>query len=618
MSIFEALTQANSAHEAINIVRDMHRITEVLGGFAYQANADSNAPAVEEVVHDAAAVTIDVIQLLMGSLVGIIIAFVIGVILLAIGRIVARRHAMVKAFAGAVYKPAQVLLVVIGAWVGCSIVRDRSLMAPDAGAVPAWIAYLNHAFVIATIISATWLVVGVFNGIKEAIHERIRESSERRAKRVQTQMQILHRVVVVIVWVLGFAGVLLTFPEARTAGASLLASAGVVSVVAGLAAQTTLGNVFAGLQLAFSDSIRVGDIVFYNNSYTTVEEITLTYVVLAVWDGRRIIVPSSLLTTQSFENWTRRAPEMIGDVNIDVDWAVPVAAARKQLKLILMSTDLWDGKTGVLQVSDALGGTVRLRAVLSAKNSPTLSDLKNYVREKLVVWIQHEAPQAVPHAHNWEYEKLDFTEASAKTNQKVDAHAERANPVSYPPEGADAEELSRISGQVTRVLSNDELIGLAHNTQQQTDERKERAHEGLIALAAGEDPANMREWQPSADENVPDSTLLMKRSDVEEMANVTKETSESALFSGSAEGEERQKNFAGPGDEAYEDRKRQLERTSGTLDVTGKDRSSSKASPASSPASSGGSEGKESIGANGIDEDSLLSGKSRIDADDNE
>ena len=574
MSIFEASTHMNSVQEAGDFMCDLHRIAELAGGLVRETNADSKGAEVDEAVHDAAAATIDVIQLLIGSLVGVVTAFAIGVILLAIGRIVARRHAVVMAFARAVYKPAQVLLVVVGAWLGCAIVRDSSLMASDAGVAPHWIAYLNHAFMICTIISATWLIVGVFNGIKESIHERILESSERRAKRVQTQMQILHRVIVVIVWVLGFAGVLLTFPEARTVGASLLASAGVVSVVAGLAAQTTLGNVFAGLQLAFSDSIRVGDIVFYNNSYTTVEEITLTYVVLAVWDGRRIIVPSSLLTTQSFENWTRRAPEMIGDVNIDVDWAVPVAAARKQLKLILTSTDLWDGKTGVLQVSDAVGGVVRIRAVLSAKNSPTLSDLKNYVREKLVVWIQHEAPQAVPHAHNWAYEKLDFSEASMKTNQQVDAHVQAAYPVSYPPEGAGAgsEEPSRASGQMTRVLSRDEMSGLARSIQQQADDRKECAREGLIALAGGEDPANMREWQPPADDDAPASTLLMKRSDVEEMANVTKETSESALFSGSAEGEERQKNFAGPGDEAYEERKRQLERTNIASGISGKDR----------------------------------------------
>lgn len=231
-------------------------------------------------------------------------------------------------------------------------------------------------------------------------------------------------------------------------------------------------------------------------------------------------------------------------------------------------------KTGVLQVSDAVGGVVRIRAVLSAKNSPTLSDLKNYVREKLVVWIQHEAPQAVPHAHNWAYEKLDFSEASMKTNQQVDAHMQAAYPVSYPPEGAGAgsEEPSRASGQMTRVLSRDEMSGLARSIQQQADDRKECAREGLIALAGGEDPANMREWQPPADDDAPASTLLMKRSDVEEMANVTKETSESALFSGSAEGEERQKNFAGPGDEAYEERKRQLERTNIASGISGKDR----------------------------------------------
>ncbi|MCI6573953.1 MAG: mechanosensitive ion channel [Actinomycetaceae bacterium] len=535
------------------------------------------------VAAEAAGVTIDLLQLLVGVAIGIVAAIAVGVILIGVGRIITRRHAIAKAFAGAVYRPLQVLLLVCGAWIGFSVARDKALAGAHGATVPAWTGYLDHAWGIALIVAATWLVVGVANGITAVIHERIQESSQGRAKRVQTQMQILHRVIVVVVWILGFAGVLLTFPQARTAGASLLASAGVVSVVAGLAAQTTLGNVFAGLQLAFSDSIRVGDVVFYNNTTTTVEEITLTYVVLAVWDGRRIIVPSSLLTTQSFENWTRRAPEMVGTVDIDVDWAVPVAAARKQLRVILLGTDLWDGKTGVLQVSNATKGFLQLRVIVSAKNSPTLSDLQNHVREKMAIWIQHEAPQAMPHVRMWEHDHVDVAAAEQASLAAVEARLEQAEPVVYLPDSqAPGNSDPHPSGASTQVLSPEQIRGLKQSLATE-DTAAEEAEAGLAALAAGENPATMRTWQPAPTPGTHDeaeSTIVMKRDDVNALvhahadgespaaqqgAGQAQEISESAIFSGSAEAEERQRAFAGPAEEVYEERKRRLERSTGAI-----------------------------------------------------
>ncbi|MDD7465656.1 MAG: mechanosensitive ion channel [Actinomycetaceae bacterium] len=635
---------------------------------AMKAAADGAAGDMSDAAADAAEVTIDLLQLLAGLAIGVVAAIAVGVVVVGVGRTITRRHATAKAFAGAMYRPLQVLLLVLGAWIGFSAARDKALAGAHGATLPVWTGYLDHAWGIALIVAATWLVVGIANGVTAVVHERLQDSSQRRAKRVQTQMQILHRVIVVLVWILGFAGVLLTFPQARTAGASLIASAGVVSVVAGLAAQTTLGNVFAGLQLAFSDSIRVGDVVYYNNTTTTVEEITLTYVVLAVWDGRRIIVPSSLLTTQSFENWTRRAPEMVGTVDIDVDWAVPVAAARKQLRVILLSTDLWDGKTGVLQVSNATKGFVQLRAIVSAKNSPTLSDLQNHVREKMTVWIQHEAPQAMPHVRMWERDAMDFLAAEQATLEKVEERLKRAEPVVYPPDSCASSD-PHPSGASTQVLSQEYIRRLEQRVAE-NDTDLEEAEAGLAALAAGEDPAAMRTWQPDlrAGDAV-ESTIVMKRDDVDQLVraharnmaaaqqkessekrdsqgagasadsaagavrdvgaerdtsaaenlgaadgvrdagateevrgaendletagarntgNVSgaedlsvdgerntsnmdvinktgKEVSESALFSGSAEAEERQRAFAGPGEEAYEERKKRLERSNGVL-----------------------------------------------------
>jgi hypothetical protein len=205
----------------------------------------------------------------------------------------------------------------------------------------------------------------------------------------------------VVLVVCAIAGILLTFPSARALGASLLASAGLISIVAGLAAQSSLANMFAGLQLAFTDAIRVDDVVVIDDEWGRIEEITLTYVVVHVWDDRRLILPSTYFTTTPFENWTRRAADLLGTVELDLDWDVPVEQMRAELVRLLDHTDLWDRRVGVLQVTDAVGGYVRVRALASAVDAPTLFDLRCYVREGLVAWLQDVAPQAIPRSR-WE------------------------------------------------------------------------------------------------------------------------------------------------------------------------------------------------------------------------
>src|SRR3712207_6783548 len=190
----------------------------------------------------------------------------------------------------------------------------------------------------------------------------------------------------------------MTFPGARAAGTSLFASAGVVSVIAGLAAQSTLANVFAGLQLAFTDAIRVDDVVVVEGEWGRIEEITMTYVVVHLWDDRRLIMPSTYFTTTPFQNWTRRAADLLGTVELDLDWSVPVDEMRQELTRLLESTDLWDHRVGVLQVTEATGGYVRVRALASAVDAPTLFDLRCHVREELVDWLQRTHPGALPRA----------------------------------------------------------------------------------------------------------------------------------------------------------------------------------------------------------------------------
>ena len=209
-------------------------------------------------------------------------------------------------------------------------------------------------------------------------------------------MQVITRVLIGVVWIAAAAGALLTFDQFRAIGASLLASAGLASLVAGLAAQSSLTNIFAGIQIAFTGSLKVGDIVVADENYGTIEEITLTYIVLKGWDERRWIVPSTLFTTKTFENWTREEPKRMGTIEFDLDWLVPVEAMRIELLRLVKTTDLWDGRTAGLQVTDATGGSVRVRAVVSAENSSKLFDLRCLIREQLINWLQTQAVYALP------------------------------------------------------------------------------------------------------------------------------------------------------------------------------------------------------------------------------
>ncbi|WP_374223636.1 mechanosensitive ion channel family protein [Arthrobacter sp. ISL-30] len=166
--------------------------------------------------------------------------------------------------------------------------------------------------------------------------------------------------------------------------------------MAGLAAQTSLVNVFAGVQLAFTDAIRVDDVVVVQKEWGRIEEITLTYVVVHIWDDRRLILPSTYFTTTPFENWTRRQSAVMGTVEFDLDWRAPIEAMRSELRTLLASTELWDERVGILQVTDATNGFVRVRILLSAADSASLFDLRCLIREAMVMFLQQH-PEALPH-----------------------------------------------------------------------------------------------------------------------------------------------------------------------------------------------------------------------------
>lgn len=262
-----------------------------------------------------------------------------------------------------------------------------------------WRRNLDHALQIALIGSLAWLAIAVILIIETMVLTRYRVdvADNRRARRLRTQVILARRIGVALIVIVALGVAMLTFPAIQALGAGLLASAGVISIVAGLAAQTSLVNVFAGIQLAFTDAIRVDDVVVVQKEWGRIEEITLTYVVVHIWDDRRMILPSTYFTTTPFENWTRRQSEVMGTVEFDLDWRAPVEDMRAELKRVLATTGLWDKRVGILQITDATAGFVRVRILVSAADSATLFDLRCLIREELVLFLQQEHPTALPH-----------------------------------------------------------------------------------------------------------------------------------------------------------------------------------------------------------------------------
>jgi small-conductance mechanosensitive channel len=273
----------------------------------------------------------------------------------------------------------------------------QQVIRSTAGDFPARSGLL-HGLVILVIAAAAWLFGALLLVLEDVSLARWRTDvpDNMKARRLHTQVVMLRRVTVAAIVVLTLGIVLMTFPAVRTLGASVLASAGVISVVAALAAQSMLGNLFAGLQLAFSDAVRIDDVVVVEGEWGRVEELTLSYVVVQIWDDRRLILPTSYFTTKPFQNWTRTGSAVLGTAEIDVDWSAPVEPLRAELRRLCEDSELWDGRVCVLQVTEAVGGLIRLRALVSAHDAGTLWDLRCLVRERLVGWVWEHRRESLP------------------------------------------------------------------------------------------------------------------------------------------------------------------------------------------------------------------------------
>jgi len=215
------------------------------------------------------------------------------------------------------------------------------------------------------------------------------------ARRVQTQIEVLHRIVVVIVVVVALSVMLMTFPTIKHIGMSLLASAGLAGLIVGMAMKSTLSSLIAGIQIAFTQPIRIEDAVVVEGEWGWIEEIGTTYVVVRIWDLRRLVLPLSYFIEHPFQNWTRSSADLLATVFLYVDYAVPVEDVRVELRRILESTKLWKGEVCVLQVSDATEHTLQLRALMDAHDSSSAWDLRCFVREKLIQFLQEKYPNAL-------------------------------------------------------------------------------------------------------------------------------------------------------------------------------------------------------------------------------
>lgn len=286
-------------------------------------------------------------------------------------------------------------MLLLGMAVGAFAVLNVTRAARPLAVEPHWVELVSHFLLVCAIAVATWLVARLIVHAEQRV-VALSVDDPLTARRRTTQAQMIRRVAVAIVSVAGTVAIIMTFPGARTAMTSVLASAGLISLVAGLAAQSSLANLFAGLQLAFTNAVRVGDTVTIESNTGKVEEVTLTYVVLSVWDGRHVVVPSTLFIKTFFETRSRHGEDGIGQVFVDVDWRVPVELVRAEARSFLESCELWDARECAVEVTDAKGGSVELRLLVSAATPGDVWKLRCQLREHVVSWLQQNAPTSLP------------------------------------------------------------------------------------------------------------------------------------------------------------------------------------------------------------------------------
>jgi small-conductance mechanosensitive channel len=280
------------------------------------------------------------------------------------------------------------------------------LATPLAPIPPDLKSILQHALGLGVIASVGWAVIILTELAGNVILARhsMDLPDNLSARRIRTQIQVLQRILSLTVSILTAAAMLMTFPSVRHLGVSLLASAGLAGLIVGMAARSTLSNLIAGIQVALTQPIRIEDAVVIEGEWGWIEEINTTYIVVRIWDLRRLVVPLSYFIEKPFQNWTRTRADLLATAMIYVDYTAPIQELREELHRILQTTELWDKRTWALQVTDATERTIQLRALMSARNSPDAFDLRCLVRERLVQFLKERYPTALPQQREQQYD----------------------------------------------------------------------------------------------------------------------------------------------------------------------------------------------------------------------
>jgi small-conductance mechanosensitive channel len=306
----------------------------------------------------------------------------------AILRRATRKAPLLHAIVEAIEPPASIALPLFAlqaVWEG----------APDE---LAHVAAARHVNGVLLILAMTWLAMAAVSGLAQGVMARYPTNiaDNLQARRIETQARILSRTAMTVILIAGASIALMSFPGARHVGASLLASAGVIGLVAGLAARPVFSNLIAGLQLAIAQPIRIGDVLKVKDDWGTVEEITGTYVVLRVWDDRRQIIPLTWFIENPFENWTRTTSDLQGTVLLRLNYATPIPPLREHARKIVEAAPEWDKRVCAVQVEDTTEGAIVVRILVSAWHPQQLWDLRCRVREDMLAWLAREYPQYIP------------------------------------------------------------------------------------------------------------------------------------------------------------------------------------------------------------------------------
>ena len=282
------------------------------------------------------------------------------------------------------------------AFVTCLLVLNGVLEAAPSD-LP-FLPELQHVATLMLILAVTWAMVRCTSAIGDVIVtlNPVLEGEWKRARKVETQTRFLVRGLNVLIVILGLGSALMTFDSVRHVGGSLLASAGVGGIILGFAARPVLGNLLAGMQIALTQPFRIDDVLYVQGEWCWVEEVTATYVVLRVWDLRRLIVPLQWFIENPFQNWSRNTADLLGTVFLRLDYAMPILPLREEFARLLRQAPQWDGKVETVQVTDTDDQTVQVRFLMSAPDSSKTWDLRCAVREGLITYVQEHYPEYLP------------------------------------------------------------------------------------------------------------------------------------------------------------------------------------------------------------------------------